>query len=288
MADEGKPKKKGLLGGNLFPKILALIAVGLVVSVFIFGIPLTIPDIFWALVRIVIAIGIIVLVIKGIEQVLPKTQFSPSNSFKDKMVRIAELSKPKRLGKLWMRGEDMRLRYYFGKITGLAFIPYVAGKPKTDSHSGKYVYVQKRDKEGNLSYDAEGNKIMVCDFANLDAKDGEWLMVVKRGMFSPKICVRADVSLCSDVMEEMYIKTVNLVPIGGWFYPHQQFQTDILRINAQHQAECFEETHMHYLDLMATVTESSLRSDPVFVKAMTATTENITSKDTNPMQSLSK
>ena len=103
---------------------------------------------------------------------------------------------------------------------------------------------------------------------------------------SKKLLVRAHKKLCSDIGERVYIKCANVCPIGDYMYPNQQWQADILRIDMQHLAEAITETHHHFLDLCATTTESSLLSDPMFVKMMQANTENISSKESTPMQNL--
>ena len=63
---------------------------------------------------------------------LPHRDFSPTESWKHKLIRIAEMSKPPLTHELWMRGEDMHIHYYFGKIVGLLFVPNWAGVPVID------------------------------------------------------------------------------------------------------------------------------------------------------------
>jgi len=283
-------EKKGLLGGNLLPKLLILFAVGLIVSVFVFGLPVDIPSIIFTVIRILVGIGIIVLALKIIEKiVIPKSDFSPSESWKHKLIRIAEMSKPPRTSELWMRGEDMHTHYFFGKIVGLLFIPDWAGSPTVDKKTGAFEYEEKKDREGNKSYDVNGKQIMVHKLENITEKNGDWLFVIQRGIipaFSTKVLVRASVKLCSDIGEKVWIKTVNLVPTGDFFYPSQQWQADIVKINMQTQAEVVQESLLHWLDLVSNVTEVSLKSDPNFVKMMQSNTENISQKESMPIQSL--
>lgn len=287
MAEE----KKGLFGGNLLPKILILIAVGLIVSVVLFGIPLTIPDIIFTIIRVIIGVLILVLAIKIMEKIiLPQKSFSPTESWKNKLIRIAEMSKPPQVRELWMRGEDMHsMTKFTGTIVGLLFIPNWVGSPLVDEKTGKLVYVPKKDKFGNLVYDNDGKPVMVNVHANITEKDGDWLFVISQGWIpalAKKVLVRASVQLCSDIGQTVYIKTVNLVPFGDYFIPHQQFQADLIKVNMQHSAEIVEETLNHYLDLWSSVTEASIKLDPTYVKMMQSNTESISQKDTTPIQSL--
>ncbi len=54
----------------------------------------------------------------------------------------------------------------------------------------------------------------------------------------------------------------------------------------QTQAEVVQESLLHWLDLVSNVTEVSLKSDPNFVKMMQSNTENISQKESMPIQSL--
>lgn len=283
-------EKKGLLGGNLLPKILILVAVGLVVSTVIFGLPLTIPDLIFTIIRVVIGVGILVLAIKIMEKIIiPDKQFSPTESWKTKLIKVAEMSKPSHVRELLVRGEDMMSWYSLGRITGLMFIPNWAGNPLVDEKTGKFVYEPKKDKLGNLMYDNNGKPMMINKCSNVTEKDGDWLFVVTKGFipaFSKKILVRASVQLCSDIGEKVWLKCVNVVPMGDFYYPNSHWQGDIVRINMQHSAETVEETLNHYLDLWSNTTEASIKLDPTYVKMMQSNTESISQKDTTPIQSL--
>jgi hypothetical protein len=222
--------------------------------------------------------------------ILPQKSFSPTENWKNKLIRIAEMSKPPQVRELWMRGEDMHAMTKFsGTIVGLLFIPYWVGSPKIDVKSGKFVYVEKRDKLGNIIYDNNGKPVMVTIHENITQKDGEWLFVISQGFIpalAKKVLVRANVQLCSDIGQKIYIKTVNLVPFGDFFVPHQSWQADIVKINMQHSSEVVEETLLHYLDVWSSGVESSIKLDPTYVKMMQANTENISQKESTPIQSL--
>lgn len=283
-------QKKGLFGGNLLPKILILFAVGVIVSAVLFGLPASIPDVFWFIVRIIVGLAIFWFALAIIQKVvLPQKNFSPSESWKHKLIPLAEQSRPPRTKRLFLRGEDMHIHYYFGRITGLLFLPNWVGVPVIDKLTGKFKYAHKCDKNGKPLYDGEGNPILVHELSNITEKDGDWLFVITRGLLpalSKKILVRANVELVSGIGEDVWIKAVNLVPVGDYYFPNQQYQADIMRINMQSLAENIEETHQHFLDMCATTTESSLRSDPMFVKMMQANTETISSKESAPINSL--
>lgn len=277
--------KSRILGGSLLLKILILAGVGLIVSVFLFGVQLTLPDLFWAFMKILIGIVLIVFVIKGIESFLPQNRFSPTRRFKEKIERTALIAKPFNVKELYIRGEDMRVYSYWGKIVGLLFIPYLIGAEKRDA-DGRPIYEPRLDKEGKevktfVDFKTQ-KKIMVNAREAMNEKDGDWLFVVKRGIipfFSKNELVRAHVNYCSDMAEKVWIKTINLVPIGDYFYPVQMWSKDIGRIKLQHQAETLTETYQEFLDLLANITETSIKSDPQFQKIERSNTESINQTD---------
>lgn len=287
MAEE---KKKGFFSGKgLFPKILILIALAVLIASVLFGLPVDIPSAFWFMIRVLLAVGIFVVAIMLMEKVVSSGKtFSPSTSWKNKIISVAEMSKPPRTRKLWLRGEDGHMFYYFGKITGLLKIPYWSGKPVMDKF-GNYLYTHKRDKNGELMYTTDNKPIYINDRENITNRDADWVFVITKGLIpavAKKYLVRAHMDLCSEIGEEVWIKSVNLVPIGDWLYPEQMFQSNILRINQQSMHEVMEETMHHLLDMTATQVESTLRADPIFMKMMTLNTENISSKENAPVASL--
>jgi hypothetical protein len=286
-------KKKGILGGgNLLPKILIIFAVGAIVSSVLFGLPVTIGDFIWFIIRIIVGMGILVFAIMIIQKVvLPSKQFSPTESWDQKLIRAAGMAKPPRTRKLWLRGEDGHMFYYFGRISGLLKVPHWSGKPVLDEKTGRYKYVPKIGRDGKQVYDASGNPVMINEQGNVTHKDFDWIFIITRGLFpalSKKIKVRCDSTLCSEIGEEVWIKDVNLVPISDWFYPSAMFQADILRVNQQSLNEIIQESMMHFYDMTATVVESTLRSDPMFMKLLQANTESISSKESSPIQSLGR
>lgn len=270
------PEKKGFFKGSIFLKILVLFGVALICSIFFFGVQLTIPSIIWTLLRAIVGTGLIIGVILIVQAAVKEDQSSPSGRFKEKMKRIAILSKPFNVKKLYIRGEDMRVYSYWGKIAGLAFVPYLSARDQVNE-KGAYIYKSKVDKSGKPLFDDEGKPIMEHAKEFLNERNGDWFIVTKRGipLFETTEIVRSHTSLVSDIGENVWIKTPNLVPIGDYFYPAQHFQTDILRVQRQHQAEAVIETHAEFLDLIAQVTQMSLKSDPIYQKVKEMGTEQI-------------
>ena len=278
----GEQKAGGDWVKGALPKFLVLVAVLLIVSVFLFGVKLTIEDLFWATARIVIAVLLLFLVFKGIQSLMSKPEFSPTTRWKEKLIRVAEQSKPFNVKKLYIRGEDMRVYSYWGKITGLAFVPYLSAEIDKDD-KGNYLYVQAKDKEGNPVKDKKGKPVMTYKRKILTEKEGEWVFIVQRGlipMFAQKEIIRSHIQFVSDIGEIVWIKTPNLLNVGDYFYPCQQWQRDIVRIHQQHQTEALVETYQEFLDLIALVTTMSMKADPNFRKMKEQNVETIQSAPT--------
>lgn len=278
----GEQKAGGDWVKGALPKFLVLVAVLLIVSVFLFGVKLTIEDLFWATARIVIAVLLLFLVFKGIQSLMTKPEFSPTTRWKEKLIRVAEQSKPFNVKKLYIRGEDMRVYSYWGKITGLAFVPYLSAEIDKDD-KGNYLYVQAKDKEGKPVTDKKGKAVMTYKRKILTEKEGEWVFIVQRGiipMFAQKEIIRSHIQFVSDIGEIVWIKTPNLLNIGDYFYPCQQWQRDIVRIHQQHQTEALVETYQEFLDLIALVTTMSMKADPNFRKMKEQNVETIQSAPT--------
>lgn len=275
-----EPQKKSFLGGSLLLKIMVLVIIGVIISILLFGVELTLPSIFWTAVKIFVVVVLIVLVMKGLETFIKQPRFSPTRRFKDKMIRVAKLSKPFNVREVYLRGEDMRVYSKWGKVSGLAFIPYLASKLKTDP-DGNFIYEPKKDKQGNIMKDDEGNTIMTNAKDFLTEKDGDWFIVSERGipLFKQTDLIRVHHTLVSEIGEKIWIKAPNLVPVGDYFYPSIQWQSDIKRIKLQHQAEALVETYQEFLDLVANITQMTLNADPNFQKIQQSNTEQIGQQD---------
>ena len=160
-----------------------------------------------------------------------------------------------------------------------------AGKGKLDEN-GKIIFTPKLNKDGKKVLDQNGKMITVPEKEILTEKDGEWLFVVQTNpipLLGKEDVIRAHYKYCSDMGERVWIKSPNLVPIGDYFYPTQQWQEDITRIKTQHQAETLIETYEEFLDLLAHVTQMSLGSDPNFQKIMLAQSEAIGTRSSGVM-----
>lgn len=272
MAEEQKKE-----GGNFLRNAILITGVVLIVGVLLGGIKLEIMDILSKGIALFVGICLVVLVIKGVQSLLPKNEFSPTQRWKDRLIRLGELSKPFNVKELYIRGEDMRVYSLWGKITGIVFIPYLAGEHKTDA-KGNFIYKQKKDHASNIIInELTGKEEWDIEQEQINESDGEWCFIIARGfwIFATKEIVRANIKYCSDIGEKVWIKTPNLVPIGDYFYPAQQWQMDILRITRQHQAEAVIETHQKFLDLIATTTEAGLRANAEYRTMLEKNTETI-------------
>lgn len=283
---EKKENRFKVLGGSLFLKIIVLLAIGLIAFAVLAGMPYNLSELLWFALQILVGVVLLVLVFKGIQSVFKPKPFSPTESFTKKIIRIAEQAKPFNVKELYIRGEDMRVYSKWGKITGLCFIPYICSKTKLDK-KGNIIMVPKKNKDGEELKDKDtGKPILTPQREILTEKDGDWCFVIQVGTlpaFSRKELVRAHYSLCSAMGERVWIKSPNLVPIGDYFYPTQQWQEDIIRIKTQHQSEALIETHEEFLDLLAHVTQMSLGSDPTFQKIMLSQSEAIASRHAGAM-----
>lgn len=271
-----------VLGGSLVLKLLLILGIVLIASIFFFGVKLDLMDLGFNAIKIIFGAVLIIFVIKGIQSILKKPDYSATKSFNEKLIYVAEFCKPSNISELWLRGEDMRLGSLIGKITGLGFIPYFSSTPENDE-KGNPLMVEKRDGLGQVIFQQTktvdgkivSKPIMIPKMKYLTEKDGDWLFVVKKGfwIFGKKLMIRANPRFVSELATTVYLKTVNLIPAGSFYYPNQQWQDDIYQILTQHKAEIVVETHEHFLDLIASITHQTLSADPHFQKQQYATSE---------------
>lgn len=274
MADENKAKR-GLFSGWI-PKLLILVGVILVVSVAFFGVELTLPSIIAAIIKIVVGIGLIVVMAKGIMSFIAREKAPPKKRMIDIIKRLAKIQKPWYLKEVHIRGEDMRMGFKWGQVKGLLFIPNLAGKPVVDA-KGHYVFTEKLDRSGKIIKNRENEPIMVHKFADLTEKDGEWLIVAKRGfwIFGEESLIRAHYELVSEIGHDVVIKTTNLLNINGFLFPTQQWQTDIVRTNVQHQAEIAFEAQESFWDMLEHLASRGVAANPELKKSQLLNTESM-------------
>jgi hypothetical protein len=274
MADENKVKR-GLFSGWI-PKILILVGVILVVSVAFFGVELTLPGIIAAIIKIVVGVGLIIVLAKGIMSFVEITKAPPKKRMLDIIKRLAKIQKPYYLKEVHIRGEDMRLGFKWGAVKGLLFIPNLAGKPVVDA-KGHYVFTEKLDRSGKIIKNRDGEPIMIHKFGDLEIKDGEWLIVAKRGwwIFAQEDLIRAHYDLVSEIGHEVVIKTTNLLNINGFLFPTQQWQTDIVRLNVQHQAEIAFEAQESFWDMLEHLASRGVAANPELKKSQLLNTESM-------------
>ena len=198
-----------ILSGSIFLKLIVLAGIALICSVFVFGLPTELGDLIWEGLKIFLGIVLLVFVFKGIQAAFKPKPFSPTESFRKKIIRVAKLSKPFNVRELFIRGEDMRVYSKWGKIVGLLFLPYLCSKDKLDK-DGKPILINKLNKNGKQVKDQNGKVVMVHEKEILTEKDGDWIFVIQTGaipLLGRTEIVRAHYSLCSDIGARIWITT---------------------------------------------------------------------------------
>lgn len=288
MAEQQQSKPKSdLFGGSLLLKILfiigIIIVIFLVVLVAFFG-KLSISALITYAVAFIVGGGLIFFALKGVMAYIKPKPFSPTEDFRTKIIRMSVKVKPLNVYNLWLRGEDMRSRALIGRIEGVGFIPYLSQIPKRDKE-GNIIY--ELDDKGEIIYEEFKEKGKIIrkprpQFELITEKDGDILFVVPKykgliGLIKRDVdLIRANPKFVSDILGDIFIKDVNIVPYGEYFYPSKQWNKDIIRIMTQHQAEAIIMTHRNWLDLASNLTQLSLASSPEFQKIMLAQSERIT------------
>lgn len=276
--------------GSILLKLGMLIIIVMIGLIILFGVVFKAFDpvsFVMNIVGIILLILLLGLAVKGILSFLKPKPFSPTESFRDNSIRIWKKAKPFNIKDLYLRGEDMRTYAKWGKIIGLGFLPYLTSKTIRDK-DGRVVY--EKDEKGNIIYDEQYNnlerakiKIPRLKQEMITDKDGDVVFVCSRNNFPASIfdrsldLIRANRKYVSDLLGDVYIKSVNLVPYGEWYYPVQQWQEDIRHLQVENQAQAVITTHRENLDLASTTTQASLGADPTFQKIMMAQSERLTS-----------
>jgi len=286
---ENYQKPKEPLGSLLFKIgiVLIIIIIGVIV---IFGFVLKTFDPVSFLINIVgiiLMVCLLALAIKGVLSFLKPKPFSPTEDFRTSLVRIAKKAKPFNIKNLYLRGEDMRTYAKWGKILGLGFLPYVSAKPVKDE-KGNILF--ERDEKGKIKTTKQWSQaereyvdVPVLQHHNITEKDGDSLFITSRHSFPLNLflgdldIIRANPKYHSDLIGDVFIKDVNLVPYGEFYYPAKQWQEDIAHIMLQNQDQAIQTTHRNNLDLVSTTTQMALGADPTFQKIMMAQSERLSS-----------
>lgn len=289
MAEPQQQGKGGGLIGNIggwFPKILIILAVIILFFAVLTGSVKSIADGILTALKIGIGLLIIFLVAKGLMAYFAPKPYSPTEDFKEKIIRAGKMRKPFNVKRLFIRGEDMMVYSKWFNISGILFLPYISARIKTDSE-GKVKYHPLLTEQGKQAVDPRTKEpVFEPEHEILTEKDGEWCFIGETGFFIFKktTIVRAHYSLCSAIGESIFIKTPNLVPIGDYFYPAQQWQEDIMHVMAQHKAEAIVMSYENFLDLVANVAQMALGGDPTFNKILQTQAESLGNRNTGIMQ----
>ncbi len=286
-AQQSKPKSD-LFGGSILLKILfvigIIIVVALVLLVAFFG-TLSISALITYIIAFIVGGGLIFFALKGVMGYLKPKPFSPTEDFRTKLIRMGMKVKPLNVYNLWLRGEDMRSKALIGRIEGIGFIPYLSQSPKRDE-KGNVIY--EVDDNGEIIYEEYKEKGKTLkkpkpQYDYITEKDGDILFIVPKhkgliGLIKRDVdLIRANPKFVSDILGDIFIKDVNVVPYGEYYYPSKQWGKDIIRIMRQHESEAITQTHRNWLDLASNLTQLSLASSPEFQKIMLAQSERITS-----------
>lgn len=280
-----KPKEP--LGSRIL-SILIIVAIVITGLIFLFGFvwkDFDPVDFVLNIIGIVLMIGLIFLATKGIQSYLKPKPFSPMEDFSATVRRIAKKINPKTVKDLYLRGEDMRSFAKIGKIEGIGFLPYVTSIPKRDQR-GKIIHL--KDQEGKIIYNKEWSEahkewiqVPKPEMEMIEEKDGDTLFIINKHPFPMSLfsgdqdLIRCHKKYHSSLVGDVFIKAVNLVPIGEYLYPNQQWQTDMVKVMKEDESKAVIQTHRNFLDLVSNVTQMSLGADPTFQKIMLAQSERL-------------
>lgn len=290
MPVEGSYNKPKEPLGSFLLKAFFVVIVIIIGAIILFGFVFPEFDIVKFIVNIiglVLMIGLGGLAIKGLLSFIKPKPFSPTEDFRGTMVRLSSKLKPLTVKNLYLRGEDMRMSAKLGRIKGLGFAPYVVSRPLRD-RLGKPVY--EKDSSNNIVYEKQWSKADNAfvdypkpKYETIEEKDGDVIITISKFNFPMNIffqgidIIRAHKNYLSDLVGDIYIKDVGLSPYGEYLYPSKQWQSDIIKIMKQNEAEAIIQTHRNNLDLVSTVTQMSLGADPTFQKIMLSQSERLTS-----------
>lgn len=288
MPTEGSYSKPKEPLGQFVLKIIFVLIVLVIGCIGLFGFVLHTFDPISAIQNTLIIGVLIVLLIlagKGLASFFAPKPFSPSEDFRTNVVRYGKKAKPYTVKNLYLRGEDMRMPAKLGKIIGLHFLPYVTSQPMRDE-LGKPVF--ERDDKGRIKKEKEWSKahenyvdVPKKKYQTITEKDGDSVFIINKNNFPMSLInpgvdiIRSHKKYHSDLVGDVYIKAVSIVPYGEYGYPNQQWQGDISKILKENESEVIITTHRNNLDLVSNVTQMSLGADPTFQKIMMAQSERL-------------
>lgn len=277
--------RRSVFGGSTFLKFLFGLGIVVLVITFIlvFVMGFSIQSIIMGIAGMALVGVLLFLAAYGLLYLIKRPAFSPQGSYRMHLVRNAIKGKPFNVNRVFLRGEDWRTQAFWGHVIGVGIAPYFAAKRKVDEN-GNPVY-KKDDKGKDIEIEVKKGrkkiKKKLPEYEYLTEQDGDIVIVARRHGFPLNIVfrdvdiIRTNKKYCSDLLGDIYIKTVNLVNCGEYLYPYQQIMEDIPRIMVQHQSEVIVETYEEWLDLGHIVTNLSLDSSPTFQKYMRMKDENI-------------
>ena len=273
---------QGVAGGmGLVPKILLVLGAGLVVTTLLFGIDFSnILGFFLTLFKVLVGFGLIIFVMKAFSEMGREDAFSITEDFRTKLVMVAEQMKPPNVHQLWLRGEGTQNRALIGKIKGLAHLPYLVSQIKKDEN-GHILFL--KNEKGEPIFDKNNKKIPMRK--EITSEDGDTVFVIDQGFMKPPILVRCHKKYHSDLIGDIYIKDLSLVPSGEYFYPSKQWAEQPIRIMRQSEMEAIMHTYQDNLDLISNTTQMSIASDPLYSKILGLRNEEIARAPTQGMQS---
>jgi len=292
MPDQTTPKQPL---GLWIIKILFIGIILIVGAIILFGFVLSDFDpieFIFNILGLLLMLALLALAIKGLVAYIKPKPFSPTESFRDQLIRICLKSKPFNVKDLHLRGEDMRTSAKWGRIRGLGFLPYISSGVLKDK-KGKILF--EKDEAGKIVYtktwsheEKQYIKVPKPKTEMITHKDGDVLLLVDKHRFPLSLffrgydIIRANKKYLSDLIGDIYIKDVNLVPYGEFLYPSKQWQESIIGIMKENESQTIVTTHRDNLDLVSLVTQMSLGADPTFQKIILAQSERLSSGMANP------
>jgi hypothetical protein len=254
---------------GFFQKVLIVLAVIGIIILLFFGsqIKSIYQFIFIALI-LGIMIGLIYMAIRGFLSAFQRKLFSPTSEFFASMVNIAKDCMPPNVFDLYFEGSERRSPVKYGKIVGLAHIPYLTGVPEKNE-KGEIVYTRKLDPYGRKIPKFKQIKIS-------EEEDGDTLFIVKRGSIFPSFhYVRCNPLRHSELIGDVYISDISPIKYGKFEYPYKQYKQESFRVMAQNQLETIITTIAYQHDLISVIADTTLSFNPQWQMIRRQTAEQL-------------